>query len=85
MGAHPAHLRNATVPDAFFMIIVDESGGRIRSEAFIFRQDTPPAARLDDALVSIDTIEERTGLDFFNELTPEVQSQLESRRADRVW
>src|ERR1700712_5551295 len=36
-GEHPAKLkRRVVVPEAFYMIIVDESDGRVRAESFLF-------------------------------------------------
>lgn len=79
IGVQPA------IPDACYMIIVDESDGRIRALAFLFPQETPKDARLDDFLTTVDEIERHTGLDFFAELTLEAEAELESRRAARVW
>ena len=77
--------RRVAVPEAFYMIVVDESDGRVRAEAFLFPQDTPGAAKMDDYLVSIDEIERRTGLDFLGELPDEAEDALESRKVERAW
>jgi len=85
-GPNPRRLqRRVAVPEAFFMIIVDESDGRVRAQAFLFPQETPNFARPDGYLVTIDEIERRTGLDFLPELPDEVEAALESARASRVW
>jgi endonuclease G len=85
-GANPERLRRrVAVPEAFFMIVVDESGGRVRAEAFLFPQDTAATARIEDHVVAIDDIEQRTGLDFLWELPPVAEEAVESRRVDRVW
>ncbi len=73
------------VPSGCFMILADESDGRVRTLAFLFPQEPPAGARLDDFLTTIAEIERRTGLDFFAELDPAVQLELEARRATRVW
>jgi endonuclease G len=73
------------VPSACFMILADESDGRVRSQAFLFPQEPPAGARLEDFLTTIAEIERRTGLDFFAELDAATQAELESRRASRVW
>ena len=84
-GERPEKLkRRVAIPDAFYMIIVDESDGRVRAQAFILPQD-PVSTQLDSYLVSIDEIERRTGLDFFNELTPETQKVFEAHRVARAW
>jgi len=85
-GARFARLPNGTaIPEAFFMIVIDESDGRIRTEAFLFPQETPGGAGLDRFLVSIDEIERRTGLDFLPELEDAAESAVESKRAQGVW
>lgn len=71
------------VPDACYMIILDESDGRLRSMAFVFPQDA--AGELDRHLTTIDAIETRTGLDFFPALADAAENQLESQRASNVW
>jgi endonuclease G len=72
------------VPDAFFMIVVDESDGRVRTQAFLLPQE-PVSERLDSYLVSIDEVERRTGLDFLAELPDDAETALESRPAARAW
>ena len=85
-GAHPERLRKrVAIPEAFYMIIVDESDGRVRAEAFLFPQETPASAPLDNYLTSIDEIERRTGLDFFSELPDAAENALEARPVERVW
>lgn len=85
-GERPEKLRRrVAVPEACYMIIVDESEGRVRAAAFIFPQETPAEAPLGNYLVSIDEIERRTGLDFLQELPDPAEAALESRRLERVW
>jgi endonuclease G, mitochondrial len=85
-GPKPEKLRRrVAVPEACYMIIVDESDGRVRTTAYLFPQDTPEGARLDDFLVSIDELEHRTGLDFLHELPDPAEDALEARRAGRAW
>lgn len=85
-GARPSRLPNGTVvPEAFFMIVVDESDGRVRAEAFVFPQETPAGADPERFLVSIDEIERRTGLDFLTELDDHAETALEAKRAQAVW
>jgi endonuclease G len=79
-------LRNAAaVPEAFFMIIADVSGERLRAQAFVFPQDFPAAGDPGAALVPVDEIEARTGLDFFPDLPDAAESALESHRPSRTW
>jgi endonuclease G len=73
------------VPEAFFMIVIDETAGRVRAQAFMFPQTASPEARLEDHVVSIDAIEQRTGLDFLSALPDEAEAALESMQVSRVW
>jgi DNA/RNA endonuclease G, NUC1 len=73
------------IPEACYMIVTDESDGRTRTLAVILPQEPPAGAKLEDFLTTIDEIERRTGLDFFPELPDEVEAELESKRASRVW
>lgn len=85
-GSKPPRLRRkVAVPEACYMILLDESDGRLRAQAFIFPQDTPPGAELDRHLTSVDEIERRTGLDFLTELPDDLENALESKRAERAW
>lgn len=84
-GPRPEKLRHrVAVPEACYMIIVDESDGRIRTTAYLFPQD-PVSTRLDTYLTSIDEIERRTGLDFLSELPDDAENAVESRKAGRAW
>ena len=85
-GEKPAWLRRrVAVPEGFFMIVVDESEGRVRAQAFLFPQEIPERGDLADFAVSIDEIEQRTGLDFLSDLPDDVEDALEAKRASRVW
>ncbi len=85
-GARPGRLPNGTaVPEAFFMMVVDESDGRVRTQAFVFPQETPANADPEQFLVTIDEVERRTGLDLFPELEEAAEALLESKRSQSVW
>jgi len=72
------------VPEACYMILVDENAGRLRTLAFIFPQELR-SDNLADYLTTIDEIEARTGLDFFNALPAAAEHALEASKASRVW
>lgn len=85
-GERPMRLRGkVAVPEAFFMIVVDESEGRVRAQAFVFPQDADGGAGPADFLSSIDEIETRTRLDFLSALPDEAEEALERKRATRAW
>jgi endonuclease G, mitochondrial len=84
-GPRPTRLqRRVAVPEAFYMIVVDESDGRVRAEALLFPQE-PAEPGLEPYLVTIDEIERRTGLDFLSALPDDAENTLESKKAARVW
>lgn len=85
-GAQPKKLRGSVaVPEAFFLIIVDENEGKLRTLAFFVPQEAPAGAEPERYLTSIDEIQRRTGLDFLSELEDGAEKQVESKRAAKVW
>ena len=73
------------IPSAYYKILLDETGGKMRAKAFLVAAACPPYTRIKTQLVSIDRIEALTGLDFFPKLSKEAQSKLESKPAGRLW
>jgi endonuclease G len=73
------------IPDAFYKIIVDETGSTIRVLAFIIPQNVPAGAELGTFLTTVDEIETRTGFDFLWALDDATESVLESTAAAVVW
>ncbi len=73
------------IPAAFFKIYLDEMNGKVRASAFLFEQDDDGKGDIEKRLCSIAEIEKLSGLDFFPELSQEVQQQLESAAAPRMW
>ena len=74
-----------SIPAAYYKIIADENGDELRTLAFVVEFDCPPFTRIKTRLVSIDEIEQRTGLDFFPELPDDKEAALESVAATRLW
>lgn len=74
-----------TIPDSYYKIIVGEAQGELRALAFIIDKDCPPYTRLKSHLVSIDEIEQKTGLNFLSELPDDKEDQLEALPAKRLW
>jgi endonuclease G len=73
------------IPEACYMILIDESDNRVRTLAFLFPQEPAPNTDLSHYLTTIDEIERRTDLDFLAALPDEAEADLESRPASRVW
>lgn len=85
-GAQPRELRRGVqIPEAFFMIVVDENEGKLRTLAFIVPQEAPSTADPKKYLATIDEIQRRTGLDFLSELDDVSERAVEAQRAGRVW
>ena len=91
LASFPCHGRPArigkrvAVPERFFMIVIDEVEGRLRTQAFVFPQEPEPGASLASFGASIDAIEMLTGLDFFSELDPQSTAALEAKVTRSVW
>jgi endonuclease G len=84
-SAHPDRLKSrVAIPEAFYMIVLDESDGRVRAEAFLFPQDAA-GTDLDRYLTTIDEVERRTGLDFLPALPDDAENALEAKKAERAW
>ena len=59
-------LRNKVpVPEAFYMIVVQQHEGGVRAEGIVIDQEAPSSGSLDNYVVSIADIEHRTGAEFF--------------------
>ncbi len=85
-GEHVKKLHGAVlVPEAFFMIVVDEQEGKLRTLALVIPQDAPPSGELASYLTSVAEIQRRTHLDFFRELDGATEHQVEQQQANRVW
>ncbi len=64
-----------TVPTGFWKILATDDLGLLA--AFIFEQDTPRNDDVADHLVSVNDIEQRSGLDFFREVGDPEEDGLE--------
>ena len=85
-GAKPPTLRGGVaVPEAFFLIIIDENEGRLRTLALLVPQDAPAESEPGRYLTSIAEIQRRTQLDFLSEIEDEAERQIEAQKASRVW
>ena len=85
-GARPKELREGVqVPEAFFLIVVDEHEGGLRTLSFIVPQEAPTDAAPERYLSSIDEIERRTQLDFLPELDDATEAEAERIVPARAW
>ena len=66
-----------SVPEAFYKILMHKSEGDLKAIAFLI-PNRPSSRSFMEYTVPIDRIEQQTGIDFFENLTNEVQHELES-------
>ena len=71
------------MPDAFFKAILDNKGKQKKSIGFLIPHSKSDK-HLKEYAVSIDKIEEETGLDLFSEIFDNVQSEEELERSYNV-
>lgn len=72
------------VPDFFYKIILDDSKGNFKMIAFLIpnkKSDKP----LYDFVVSVDSIEKMTGIDFFSILDDKIENELEKNSNYKSW
>jgi len=73
------------VPVAFYKILVDEVDGKPRMLAFIMPQTVKGDEPFKAFLTSVAKVEAMTHLDFFWELDPTLEKQLESETPKDTW
>lgn len=85
-GDRPRLLRSGVqIPEAFFLIVVDEHEGKLRTLSLIVPQDAPAGGDAEAYVTTIDEIELRTELDFLHELDDPAEREVEQLHASRVW
>ena len=73
------------VPDEYYQLVIAQEGMDIRALAVLFPQRIPWNAWEARNLVTIDELEQRTGLDFNPDLPSFIQDPLESDLPSRLW
>lgn len=76
---------NVEIPDAFYKLYVMQNGGKTFLLAFLIPQTVKGNEPLDRYLVTVDKIEELTGLDFFYELEDNEENALEAALNPEPW
>jgi endonuclease G, mitochondrial len=85
-GDRPRQLRGGMfVPEAFFLIVVDENEERLRTLSLLVPHDAAMTSDVSQYLTSIDELQRRTGLDFLSELDDASEREIEQARATRMW
>lgn len=73
-----------SVPHEYFKVILRKSGNTYKGMAFLMGIDVP-YPHLSSYAVSIDTIEDMTGIDFFSFLSDRTEDEVESRLNLKDW
>jgi len=71
-------VERVSVPDAFYKIVLDQTGGKYKAIAFLIPNKETNNSFY-DYVTSIDAIEKETGIDFFPKLPSKIQEELESK------
>jgi len=72
------------VPDQFFKIVANVENGKWQAIAFLI-PNAPSNVSYRNFLVSIDAIENKTGIDFFPNLEDQTESHLEAKIQMGPW
>lgn len=72
------------VPDFFYKIILDDSDGKYKMIGFLVPNEKSNKP-LYDFVVSVDSIEKMTGIDFFPKLEDSVENNLEKNSSIKPW
>lgn len=75
---------DVSVPEEFYKIVVDKANGSYKTIAFLI-PNQPSDRSFYEYAVSIDEIEEKTGIDFFPNLSEAIESKLESSVDLKSW
>lgn len=72
------------IPDAFFKVLLTDYNGKYRAIGFIC-ENKAGKKKLKEYAMSIDKVEEITGLDFFNQLPDETEDEMEKSFSAPFW
>lgn len=73
------------VPEKYFMVVAAQTADGVRALALVLPQTVDRNFFPVHALVTIDELEEMTGLDFFPEMPKYLQKPLEADKPTRLW
>jgi len=78
--------RSKPVPKYYYMALLLKKGETFKAIAFwMEHSDTPKSLRLADYTLSIDELEEKTGIDFFPNLNDRLENALEATYSITAW
>jgi endonuclease G len=73
------------IPDSFYKIVLDELESIPRVIAIEVKNEKPYSSDLEHFLVSVDSIENKTGIDFFSDLDDRLENKIESNASNFIW
>ena len=76
---------NIDVPTEYYQLVIAQEGMDVRALAVLFNQQEPWSAWAARSIVTIDELEQKTGLDFNPELPSFIQDPLEADLPTRLW
>ena len=78
--------RSKPVPKYYYMALLFKKGDSFKAIAFwMEHSDTPKSTKLVDYALSIDELEEKTGIDFFPNLNDNLENALEATYSTKAW
>jgi endonuclease G len=83
-SSHTIGKENVLVPKYFYKILLDNNGGNYKMIAFLVPNEGSNKP-LYSFVVSVDRVEEMTGIDFFPKLKDDIENQLEKNSAYKNW
>lgn len=75
---------SVTVPESFYKIVYDQTGGDVKMVAFLMNH-VESSKPLSSFVTSVDQIEKLTGIDFFPELDDALEKKLEASDSSNGW
>lgn len=73
-----------SVPNQFYKVLIDNNSGKTKMIAFLMPHENSNKP-LYEFVVSVDTIEKLTGIDFFPELDDAIEDKLEASTSYKDW
>lgn len=73
------------IPDEFYTIMVIVTDKKIQMQAFVMEQEQSGRKPLENFITNVDSIEDKTGLDFFVNLPDTLEEKLESSTPPNAW
>jgi len=65
------------------MVIIEDN--QIQMQAFVMDQEQNGRKPLKNLIADVDSVEDKTGLDFFTDLPDRLEEKLESSTSSQVW